>query len=166
MGRPADWFTVEKLEEGTFAISEYKHWEKTHCYLLLGSRSALLIDTGLGVAPIHDAVASLTSLPVQVATTHAHWDHIGGHKYFQDIAVHQAELPWLSGSFPLPLQAVKQALTQEPCAFPPGFDLAGYQIYQGGMQAGPAGWGCDRPGRAGSHRTPHPRPFPRALLLL
>lgn len=29
---------------------------------------------------------------------------------------------------------MKQALTQEPCAFPPGFDLAGYQIYQRGCR--------------------------------
>ena len=29
-------FTVEKLDPQTFAISEYKHWEETHCYLLCG----------------------------------------------------------------------------------------------------------------------------------
>lgn len=29
-----DWFTVEKIDPQTFAISEYKHWEETHCYLL------------------------------------------------------------------------------------------------------------------------------------
>ena len=45
-----DWFTIEPLDGDTFAISEYRHWEETHCYLLLGTERALLIDTGLGVA--------------------------------------------------------------------------------------------------------------------
>lgn len=28
------WFTVEKIDEDTYVISEYGHWEETHCYLL------------------------------------------------------------------------------------------------------------------------------------
>ena len=28
-----DWFTVEEIDIQTFAISEYQHWEETHCYL-------------------------------------------------------------------------------------------------------------------------------------
>ena len=32
-----DWFTVEPLAPDTWAISEYRHWEETHCYLLAGS---------------------------------------------------------------------------------------------------------------------------------
>lgn len=45
----ASWFTVERLDEDTWVVSEYRHWEHTHCYLLLGRERALLIDTGLGV---------------------------------------------------------------------------------------------------------------------
>ena len=59
------WFTVEQLEPDTFAISEYRHWEETHCYLLLGKESAVLIDTGLGVADISQPVRSITRLPIQ-----------------------------------------------------------------------------------------------------
>ena len=47
-----NWFTVDRIDDHTFAISEYKHWEQTHCYLLLGTERALLIDTGLGVESI------------------------------------------------------------------------------------------------------------------
>ena len=36
-----DWFTVEKIDEDTYAISEYQHWEETHCYLFLAARSRL-----------------------------------------------------------------------------------------------------------------------------
>lgn len=55
------WFSVEKIDETTFAISEYKHWEETHCYLLIGTGCAVLIDTGLGVSNIREVVDSLTA---------------------------------------------------------------------------------------------------------
>lgn len=28
------WFTVDRIDEDTYIISEYRHWEETHCYLL------------------------------------------------------------------------------------------------------------------------------------
>ena len=40
-----------------------------------------------------------------------HWDHIGGHKYFSDFYVHSAEMDWLNGKFPLPLEIAKSGLT-------------------------------------------------------
>lgn len=44
------WFTIDQIDEDTYIISEYRHWEETHCYLLNGSSRSLLIDTGLGSA--------------------------------------------------------------------------------------------------------------------
>jgi len=126
-----NWFTVEKIDGDTYTISEYKHWEETHCYLLCGTERAVLIDTGLGVANIKEVVDDLTDLPITVITTHVHWDHIGGHKYFDDIAVHEAEREWLSKSFPISLQAVKSNLTREPCDFPKEFVIDDYRLYKG-----------------------------------
>lgn len=125
-----DWFTIERIDQNTFAISEYKHWEEPHCYLLLGSDKALLIDTGLGISNIKSIVDKMTDLPILVATTHVHWDHIGGHKYFKDIAVHQLEKNWLL-KFPLPLGVVKENILKEPCEFPKTFHIEEYEIYQG-----------------------------------
>ncbi|MDO4323058.1 MAG: MBL fold metallo-hydrolase [Lachnospiraceae bacterium] len=125
------WFTVEEIDRETFAISEYRHWEETHCYLICGKKCAILVDTGLGISNIRKIVDSLTELPVMVVTTHIHWDHIGGHKYFDNIAVHEAEKDWLSVRFPIPLQAVKKNLTKPPCDFPADFDIDAYQIFQG-----------------------------------
>lgn len=99
-----NWFTIEIIDYNTYAISEYRHWEETHCYLLCGTEKAILIDTGLGVANIKTVIDCLTELPVMVITTHVHWDHIGGHKYFNNIAAHEAEKEWLSTQFPIPLQ--------------------------------------------------------------
>ena len=128
-----DWFTVEKIDNRTFAISEYQHWEETHSYLLVGSEKALLIDTGLGVANVKNVVDSLTKLPILVATTHVHWDHIGGHKYFNNIAVYDSEKDWLI-DFPLPLNAVKANLQDVNCKFPENFDINNYNVYQGQPQ--------------------------------
>ncbi len=129
-----NWFTVEKIDDTTYAISEYEHWEETHCYLLCGSQKAALIDTGLGVANIQNVVADLTSLPIEVFTTHVHWDHIGGHKYYEKFAVHKEETEWIATKFPLPLQVVINNLTCKSCNFPESFDISNYQIFQGTPQ--------------------------------
>lgn len=126
-----NWFTVEKIDATTYATSEYKHWEETHCYLLLGTECAVLIDTGLGVSNIKSVVDSLTSLPILVITTHIHWDHIGGHRYFNDFAVYENEIKWISEEFPIPLNVVKNNLTLKPCEFPSDFCLDDYTILMG-----------------------------------
>ena len=128
------WFTVEKIDAQTFAISEYRHWEETHCYLLCGQDKSALIDTGLGVSNIQCVVDRLTTLPVTVLTTHVHWDHIGGHGLFDRIAVHEAEKDWIDGGFPLPLNEVKEQLTKTPGTLPEEFDLDLYRICQGKPQ--------------------------------
>ncbi len=47
-----NWFTIDKIDNETIIISEYRHWEETHCYLLNGKEKSLLIDTGLGISNI------------------------------------------------------------------------------------------------------------------
>lgn len=126
-----NWFTVEEIDSKTYSISEYKHYEETHCYLLIGNDKCLLIDTGLGIGNMQEVINSLTNLPVKVVTTHVHWDHIGGHKYFDDIAVHEAEIEWLSSKFPTSRNIVMDSLLKEPCEFPVYFNKDEYEIYQG-----------------------------------
>lgn len=128
------WFTVEAIDPDTFAISEYRHWEEPHCYLLRGTERAVLIDAGLGVADIRRVVEGLTALPVLAAATHAHWDHIGGFRRFDRVAVHEAERDWLAVEFPLSPEQVKRNLTARPCEFPPGFRLEEYRVFQGEPQ--------------------------------
>ena len=128
------WFSIARLDRDTYVIREPQHWEETNCFLLCGETQALLIDTGLGVADLKGVVEGLTQLPVQVVLTHAHWDHIGGLRQFDSVAVHEAESEWLSGRFPLPLTAVKQELLRGACGFPPAFDPDAYALYQGGAQ--------------------------------
>lgn len=60
-----DLFTIDKVDEDTYIISEYRHWEETHCYLLNGTGRSLLIDTGLGICNISEIVRNLTDKPVR-----------------------------------------------------------------------------------------------------
>lgn len=110
--------------------SEYRHWEQTHCYLLMGKERALLIDTGLGICNIREPVRRLTDKPVAAAATHVHWDHIGGHRYFPEFYVHPEERSWLCGGFPLPVQAVR-SMVADRCELPGDFDVSSYEIFQG-----------------------------------
>ena len=91
-----DWFTVRKIDENTFAISELGHWEKVHSFLLLGEKNAILIDTGLGIDSIRRITDQLTNLPIDVVTTHVHSDHIGSHREYDRIFVHENEESWLT----------------------------------------------------------------------
>lgn len=125
-----DWFTIDSIDENTYAISEYKHWEETHCYLLNGTKRSLLIDTGLGICNISKVVSKLTDKPVTAIATHIHWDHIGGHKYYPDFYAHEAELDWLCGGFPQPLEMIKNYVVDR-CELPKDFNINDYRFFQG-----------------------------------
>ena len=124
------WFTIDQIDEGTYIISEYRHWEETHCYLLNGSSRSLLIDTGLGICNIYDEVMKLTNKPVTAVATHIHWDHIGGHKYFPDFYAHAEELSWLNGEFPLTIETIRE-MVADRCDLPDGYDTGTYEFFQG-----------------------------------
>jgi glyoxylase-like metal-dependent hydrolase (beta-lactamase superfamily II) len=81
---PGDWFQVYRVEEGVFALYEPLQFQEVLSYLILGSQSALLFDTGLGIGKIAEVVKSLTPLPVSVLNSHTHFDHVGGNEDFSD----------------------------------------------------------------------------------
>ena len=124
------WFTIDVIDAHTHIISEYRHWEETHCYLLEGKDRALLIDTGLGICDISAEVKKLTGKPVTAVATHIHWDHIGGHKYYPDFYAHEAELNWLSGEFPLSMETIR-SMVVDRCDLPDDYDVGTYQFFQG-----------------------------------
>jgi len=125
-----DWFTIEQIDADTYIISEYRHWEESHAYLLNGERYSLLIDTGLGIENIKEQVDKLTDKPVIAVATHVHWDHIGGHKYFPNFYAHEEEISWLNGEFPLTMEQIK-AYVVEDCDLPDNYDVEQYEFFQG-----------------------------------
>lgn len=82
----ASWFDVRQLEAGVYLISEPGH---VNSFLIEGTRSAALLDTGLGVANIRSVAEQLTGLPLLVINSHYHFDHVGGNQHFDDIAIHR-----------------------------------------------------------------------------
>lgn len=125
-----DWFTIDQIDPETYIISEYRHWEETHCYLLNGEERSLLIDTGLGISDIRGEVERLTGKPVAAVATHFHWDHVGGHKDFPDFYAQREELDWLNGGFPLSIEIIRE-MVLDRCDPPEGFDVNAYRLFQG-----------------------------------
>jgi len=80
------WFDVRQLEAGVHLVSEPGH---VNSFLIEGTRSAVLLDTGLGVANIRSVAEELTGKPLLVVNTHYHFDHTGGNHLFSDIAIHR-----------------------------------------------------------------------------
>ena len=71
------WFEVYKVAPATFAIYEPHQSEETISYLIVGTKQAVLFDTGMGIGDLQKVVRQLTSRPVVVLNSHSHNDHVG-----------------------------------------------------------------------------------------
>lgn len=80
-----DWFEVYEIEPNIWAIYEPFQWQEVISYLIVGSESAVLFDTGNGIGNIKSIVNQLTDRPVRVLNSHSHFDHIGGNYQFDEI---------------------------------------------------------------------------------
>jgi hydroxyacylglutathione hydrolase len=83
-----DYWAVQPIDAKTIAIGEPRYYQQNYAYLITGERRALLFDAGSGTrGNITLIVAGLTQLPVTVMPSHLHFDHTGGIKPFQSIAM-------------------------------------------------------------------------------
>ena len=82
---PDPWFEVYRVAPGVFAIYEPHQAEETISYLILGSRRALLFDTGMGIGDLKKVTDQLTRLPIVVLNSHTHDDHVGDNWQFSTI---------------------------------------------------------------------------------
>ena len=80
-----EWFKVYSVAPGVFAISEPRQSEGVTSFLIVGSKRAVLFDSGLGIGRISGVVRKLTALPVIVVNSHTHFDHVGGNREFADV---------------------------------------------------------------------------------
>ena len=109
-----EWFAVQRLREGVYLVGEPMH---VNSYLILGSRRAVLLDTGMGIRDIRTCVRAITDLPVLVVNSHYHFDHVGGNHLFEDIAIHEAGAARLAEQppaewFPAYLESAAAVLAQ------------------------------------------------------
>jgi glyoxylase-like metal-dependent hydrolase (beta-lactamase superfamily II) len=122
------WFDVRAVTDDVTAIVEPFHVECVISYLIEGRDRAVLLDTGMGVGNIHALVATLTSKPVEVVNSHAHWDHIGDNWRFDSVAIHEAEADRLADGASNEELKPWFSAAQLTGPLPDGFDLETYSI--------------------------------------
>ncbi|TDQ63032.1 glyoxylase-like metal-dependent hydrolase (beta-lactamase superfamily II) [Actinomycetospora succinea] len=81
------WFHARPVARDVWLVAEPGH---VNSWLVAGRDRAVLVDSGLGIAPIRPVVAALTDRPIDVLHTHAHFDHVGGDAEFDRVAIHPA----------------------------------------------------------------------------
>ena len=80
-----NYFKTQRVSDGIWSIAGPAN---DLIYLIIGSKSAMLVDTGMGIGNLADVVKSLTNLPVIVVNTHGHSDHAGGNSNFEVVWLH------------------------------------------------------------------------------
>ena len=74
--------TVSKISDRVFILTD---GFGCGADLVIGSKGALLYDTGCGAEDMSEAVRSITNLPLTVIASHGHFDHIGGSRFFDKV---------------------------------------------------------------------------------
>lgn len=82
------WYQSKEISPKVWIIDDHG---ADNMYLVEGTDSALLIDTGLGSADLASFVKKLTSKPLIVVNTHGHPDHAGSNYQFRKVYVHSAD---------------------------------------------------------------------------
>lgn len=123
-----DFFTSKEIAPGIFHIGEPAG---VYCTLIVGTKRALLFDTGYGFRNVGEFVSTLTNLPLTVINSHGHLDHAGGSHYFDQVFAH----PYEQEVYKL-YQDEKRSLLDRletryqtgkiPRPWPEGFDLDAY----------------------------------------
>lgn len=133
MNPTTDWFDVDRYSN---SIREIEDTEGVRIFLVEGDERALVIDAGRGVGDLRGLVSELTDLPVTLALTHWHWDHIGRAADFEDVRIHPVERSADGG---VTIDAVTDEFVGSPADFveewraagkelPSGFDPEGFEL--------------------------------------
>ena len=87
------WFEYRALDDGITHIWEPHVTPLCRCNIwhVRGRDRDLLIDSGLGVSSLVDAIGLLVEKRTLAAATHTHFDHMGSHHEFDQRAVHASE---------------------------------------------------------------------------
>ena len=104
------WYGTHQIDERIWCITE-PHVHpifSANIHLVTGRDADLLIDSGMGVAPLRpvaDALRGDPSKPLILFTTHTHIDHIGAAHEFDIRLVHPAEAEILAKPEPASLDS-------------------------------------------------------------
>ena len=86
--------TIYKLEDHIWLI-QTKQGVTSSIYVIEGSEKSMVIDAGFCVKNLPSYVSKLTSKPQLMVLTHGHLDHIGSINEYDEVYVHEAEVPMI-----------------------------------------------------------------------
>lgn len=104
------WYAVERLSQRLWKLSE-PHVHpifNANIFLLLGRDRDMVIDSGMGIAPLRPVVDGLRpdpGKPLILFTTHAHVDHIGAAAEFDIRLAHPLEAGGMASPAPYSLDS-------------------------------------------------------------
>jgi len=85
-------YKTEVVQKGIWRITDHFGFPPSQdVYLVEGASKAVLIDAAMGKGDLPGLARSLTSLPLEVAVTHGHGDHIGQLNQFAGSAIYMSE---------------------------------------------------------------------------
>lgn len=82
-------FKITEIEKNTYRILELGG---NYLTLLVGTKKAMLIDTGFGFYNSREVIEEITNLPLIVVNSHGHLDHTGGNYLYDEIYLNQDDL--------------------------------------------------------------------------
>ena len=112
---------------------------RANLFLVRGRDRDLLIDSGLGLAPLRVELAELFVRPVIAVATHRHFDHTGGLHEFEEVVVHREDADAVSNADGFASLRIEDYPPEELSGYEPppslltalprdGFDLATYVV--------------------------------------
>ena len=115
-----DWYARAEVGSDVIRISEPHVNEllSANFWWLRGNDRDIVIDAGLGVVALREAIPGLFERDPMVLLTHAHLDHVGGAPEFGDRAAHPAEAELLAAGVPASLYGAE--LSTSSGSTPPG----------------------------------------------
>lgn len=143
------WYGTERIDGRTWCLTE-PHVHpifSANIFLVTGSEADLVIDSGMGIAPLRPVVEALRpdpAKPLILLTTHTHVDHLGAAHEFDIRLVHPLEAEALAAPahYSLDSGAIPDRLRDLflDAGYPPlwpllidalpheGYDVAGYRL--------------------------------------
>ncbi len=126
-----DWYAMERLSDDVTLIWEPHIDPGIRCNMwhVRGRDRDLLIDSGLGVAPLRQSIALLTERPIWCLGTHSHFDHVGAHHEFDERIMHGSEVEIMTAPTRENMVIDKYVTVDIFTAFPyDGFDVDSYVV--------------------------------------
>ncbi|MBF9133000.1 MBL fold metallo-hydrolase [Plantactinospora sp. S1510] len=138
-----DWYTQSEVDGDVIRISEPHVNEllSANFWWLRGNDRDVVVDAGMGVVALREAIPGMFERDPMVLLTHAHLDHVGGASEFGDRAAHPAEAELLAAGIPASLYGAElyDKLGIDPAGEPvpelmidvppgPGYDPASYRV--------------------------------------